>query len=121
MLREEIKRVWEGIPESTELGKYGGNLTGREGIKVAWVYRRTPDERYGLKRGIRGRKIRSTIPDESANKPADLVCRNFTALRPNQLWVADLIYVAVRSGFVCAAFVIDTFARFIVGCRDLNL
>lgn len=45
----------------------------------------------------------------------DLVGKNFTTLRPNQLWAADLTYVAVRSGFVYAAFVIDTFARFIVG------
>ncbi len=69
----------------------------------------------GLKGVVRGRKIRTTIPDESANKPADLVGKNFTALRPNQLWVADLTYVATWSSFVYVAFVIDTFARFIVG------
>lgn len=71
----------------------------------------------GSKSVVRGRKIRTTIPDESASRPADLVGKNFTTLRPNQLWVADLTYVAVRSGFVYAAFVIDTFARFIVGWK----
>jgi len=75
----------------------------------------------GSKSVVRGRKIRTTIPDESANRTADLVGKNFTALRPNQLWVADLTYVAVRSGFVYAAFVIDTFARFIVGWRILEV
>ena len=69
----------------------------------------------GSKSVVRGRKIRTTIPDESADRTAYLVGKNFTTLRPNQLWVADLTYVAVRSGFVYAAFVIDTFARFIVG------
>ena len=75
----------------------------------------------GLKGVIRGRKLRTTIADESLARPADLVGKNFTALRPNQLWVADLTYVAVRSGFVYAAFVIDTFARFIVGWRILEV
>ena len=75
----------------------------------------------GLKRVVRGRKIRTTIPDESANRPADLVCRNFTALCPNQLWVADLTYVATWSSFVYVAFVIDIFARFIVGWRILGV
>ncbi len=75
----------------------------------------------GSKSVVRGRKIRTTIPDESANRTADLVGKNFTALRPNQLWVADLTYVAVRSGFVYAALVIDTFARFIVGWQILEV
>ena len=48
-------------------------------------------------------------------RPADLVERDFTAIRPNQLWVADLTYVATWSGFVYVAFVIDVFSRFIVG------
>jgi len=75
----------------------------------------------GLKGIIRGRKIRTTIPDESANKPADLVGENFTALRPNQLWVGDLTYVATWSSFVYVAFVIDILLRFIVGWRILEV
>src|SRR5690606_4017154 len=57
------------------------------------------------------------IPAEDAARPADLVNREFTATRPNQLWVADFTYVATWSGVVYVAFVIDVFARFIVGWR----
>ncbi len=55
-----------------------------------------------------------------ADKPLDLVNRNFSAERPNQLWVADITYVATWSGFVYVAFVIDVFSRYIVGWRVLN-
>jgi len=48
----------------------------------------------GLAGAVRGRKVRTTVSDEAATHPADLVERNFTATRPNQLWVADLTYVA---------------------------
>jgi transposase InsO family protein len=54
-------------------------------------------------------------PDETTARPADLVERNFSATRPNQLWVADLTYVATWSGFVYVALVIDAFSRFLVG------
>jgi len=57
------------------------------------------------------------VPDTSAARPADLVKRAFAATRPNELWVADLTYVATSKGFVYVAFVIDVFARMIVGCR----
>ena len=59
----------------------------------------------GLAGVVRGRKVRTTIPCEAAARPADLVERNFTATRPNQLWVADLTYVATWAGFVYVAFV----------------
>ena len=71
----------------------------------------------GLQGVIRGRKCKTTVPDETAVRPLDLVDRNFTAPRPNQLWVADLTYVATWRGFVYVAFVIDAFARRIVGWR----
>ena len=64
-----------------------------------------------------GRKWRTTIPDAAAARPADLVNRQFQAERPNQLWVADFTYVATWSGVVFVAFVIDVFARRIVGWR----
>ncbi|MCK4547890.1 MAG: IS3 family transposase, partial [Candidatus Eisenbacteria sp.] len=73
--------------------------------------------RMGLVGVIRGRKPRTTIPDEAATRPADLVERDFTASHPNQLWVADLTYVATWAGFVYVAFVIDVFSRMIVGWR----
>ena len=71
----------------------------------------------GLQGAIRGRQFKTTIADNSASHPADLVQRQFTATRPNQLWVADLTYVATWTGFVFVAFVIDVFSRKIVGWR----
>jgi hypothetical protein len=84
--------------------------------------------RMGLKGVVRGKKVRATIADEVAVRPADVVERDFTAMHPNQLRVADLTYVATWAGFVSAAFVIDVFSRMIVGwrvsrspCSDLAL
>src|SRR5210317_316509 len=71
----------------------------------------------GLQGIVRSKKIRTTIADEAAARPADLVERDFTALHPNQLWVADLTYVATWLGMVYVAFVIDVFSRMIVGWR----
>ena len=71
-------------------------------------------------RNTHGKKPQTTIPDEAALRPPDLVGRDFTATRPNQLWVADLSYVATWSGFVYVAFVIDVFSRNIVGWRVMN-
>jgi len=66
---------------------------------------------------VRGRRCRTTIADEAAAQPLDRVKRQFTAARPNQLWVADFTFVATWGGFVYVAFVIDVFARRIVGWR----
>jgi transposase InsO family protein len=75
----------------------------------------------GLRGAVRGRKYkRTTIVDEGTQRPADLVRRDFTAKRPNQLWVADLTYVATWAGFVYVAFVTDVFSRKIVGWRVSN-
>ncbi len=72
----------------------------------------------GLQGAVRGRAYkRTTIADETAQRPMDLVQRDFTANRPNQLWVADLTYVATWRGFVYVAFVTDVFSRKIVGWR----
>ena len=89
----------------------------REGIPVArcTIERLMPG--LGLVGIRRGKRWRTTIPDATAPRPADLVERNFTAERPNQLWVADLTYISTWSGKVYAAFVIDVFSRFIVGWR----
>jgi putative transposase len=70
-----------------------------------------------LKGVVRGRRLRTTIPEDAAERRLDLVARDFTATRPNQLWVSDLTYVATWRGFVYVAFVIDVFARRIVGWR----
>jgi putative transposase len=65
----------------------------------------------------RGKKYRTTIPDEAAARPADLVDRRFTPPAPDQLWVADFTYVATWAGTVYVAFVIDAYARRILGWR----
>jgi transposase InsO family protein len=74
----------------------------------------------GLRGVVRGRKVKTTITDELAERPLDLVKRDFTADRPNQLWVVDLTYVATWAGFVYVAFITDVFSRKIVGWRVSN-
>jgi transposase InsO family protein len=71
----------------------------------------------GLQGVVRGPKRRTTISRDQTEYPADLVKRQFAAIRPNQLWVADLTYVATWAGFVYVAFVIDVFSRRIIGWR----
>jgi putative transposase len=72
----------------------------------------------GLKGVVRGGyKTRTTTPDEAADRPPDLVKRNFAAPAPNRLWVADITYVWSWSGFCYTAFVTDVFSRLIVGWR----
>lgn len=71
----------------------------------------------GLRGVLRGKKLRTTVPDSSAAYPLDRVNRQFTAERPNQLWVADFTYVSTWQGWLYVAFVIDVFARRIVGWR----
>jgi transposase InsO family protein len=73
--------------------------------------------RMGLRGVIRGKSTRTTVPDKATPCPADKVNRRFRAPRPNALWVSDFTYVATWQGFVYVAFVIDTFARRIVGWR----
>ncbi|CAA2102046.1 hypothetical protein MBUL_01486 [Methylobacterium bullatum] len=71
----------------------------------------------GLQGVVRGKTVRTTIPDPAAACPLDRVNRQFKAACPNRLWVTDFTYVATWSGFVYAAFVVDVFARRIVGWR----
>ena len=73
-----------------------------------------------LKGVVRGEKKRTTIPDEDAARPSDLVDRSFEAEGPDRLWVADLTHVPTWSGFAYAAFVVDAFSRFLVGWRVSN-
>jgi putative transposase len=113
-LKAEIARVHD-----EHFGVYGARKVWRqlhrEGIAVA---RCTVERLMGelhLEGVRRGKPRRTTTPDATAARPADLVDRDFAAQRPNQLWVADLTYVATWSGFVYVALVIDAFSRFIVG------
>ena len=73
--------------------------------------------RMGLQGVIRGRRVRTTVSDRAAPCPLDRVNRQFQPPRPNVLWVSDFTYVATWSGFVYVAFVIDAYARRIVGWR----
>jgi putative transposase len=116
VLRDEIERV-----RRENFNVYGPRKVWRELRREGTVVARCTIERLmrdlGLRGVVRGRKFKTTIVDDSAARPADLVQRDFTATRPNQLWVADLTYVATWRGFVYVAFVVDAFARRIVGWR----
>ena len=115
-LREHIGRIWKNNFCVYGVRKVWLQL-GREMIPAArcTVARLMRD--LGLHGATRGRKFKTTIGDDSAVRPLDLVKRTFRATRPNQLWVADLTYVATWCGFVYVAFVIDVFSRRIVGWR----
>lgn len=89
----------------------------REGIAVARCTIERLMKQLGLRGVRRGKRVRTTIPDVSAPRPLDRVNRQFKADRPNQLWVSDFTYVSTWQGWLYAAFVIDVFARRIVGWR----
>ena len=116
VLCEEIERVWKENRQVYGARKVWRQL-GRERIPTARCTVERLMRRLGIYGAVRGRKPKTTIPDEAAARPADLVERDFTADQPNQLWVADLTYVATWLGFVYVAFIIDVFSRKIVGWR----
>ena len=107
-----------GVPGSgcMEPARYGasysvkglGWLAARWNVSCGWK---------GLKGVVRGETKRTTIPDEDAARPPDLVDRSFEADRPDRLWLADITYVPTWSGFAYVALVIDAYSRFIVGWR----
>jgi transposase InsO family protein len=115
-LCDRIRRVWEENFRVYGVRKVCRQRR-REGLDVARCTVERLMRTLGLQGAVRGCKARTTIPDDAAARPADLVNRTFVAERPNALWVADLTYVATRRGFVYVAFVIDVFARMIVGWR----
>jgi transposase InsO family protein len=112
----EIRRVFE-----ENFGVYGARKVwrqlGREDFAVARCTVERLMRALGLQGAVRGRKCRTTIADDSTERPLDRVHRQFQASRPNQLWVADFTYVATWAGFVYVAFVVDVFARRIIGWR----
>jgi putative transposase len=115
-LTDEVERVWQQNRRVYGACKVWRQLN-REGIPTARCTVERLTRRMGLRGVVRGHRPRTTIPEEVAARPLDLVQRDFTATRPNQLWVADLTYVATWAGFVYVAFVIDVFSRMIVGWR----
>jgi transposase InsO family protein len=117
MLAPQVQRVWREHREVYGVRKVWKQLR-REGYAVARCTVARLMRRLGLAGVVRGRRFTvTTAPDLAAARPPDLVARQFTAERPNQLWVADLTYVATWRGFVYVAFVIDVFSRRIVGWR----
>jgi transposase InsO family protein len=119
VLEPEIRRVWE-----ENFRVYGARKVWRQLNREAIEVARCTVERLMAKLGIhgvvRGKAYKTTIADESAHRPADLVERRFSASAPNELWVADITYVATWRGLVYVAFVIDVFSRMIVGWRVWN-
>ena len=116
-LRSKIRRVHE-----ENFSVYGAEKVWRqlkrEGVKVARCTVERLMRGMGLRGAVRGRAYKvTTVADESALRPQDLVQREFVATKPNQLWVADFTYVATWLRFVYVAFVIDVFSRAIVGWR----
>ena len=119
-LCEQIERVWKD-----NLGVYGVRKVWRqlkrEGVEVARCTVARLMRQMGLEGARRGRRFKkTTVVDEAADRPLDLVDRDFTASRPNQLWVADLTYVPTWVGFAYVAFITDVFSRKIVGWRVSN-
>ena len=112
----EIRRVYDDNFQVYGARKVWRRL-GRDGIGVARCTVERLMRSLGLQGVVRGAKRRTTISRDQTEYPADLVKRQFTAVRPNQLWVADFTYVATWAGFVYVAFVIDVFSRRIIGWR----
>ena len=115
-LKPEILRVF-----SENFGVYGIRKVWRQMQREGFAVARSTVARLmrdlGLRGVIRGKRVRTTVSDKTAPCPLDHVNRQFSAPAPNMLWVSDYTYVATWAGFVYVAFVIDTYARRIVGWR----
>ena len=118
-LRGEILRIWDD-----SFGLYGVRKVWRqlqrEGVEVARCTVERLMRQMGLSGAVRGKRFKTTVVDEAAERPADLVNREFSAPAPNRLWVADITYVASWRGHLYVSFVIDVFSRYVVGWRVSN-
>ena len=112
----DIERIWQ-----TNWQVYGANQVWRqmrhEGIHVARCTVERLMRRLGLQGAHRGKKVRTTVADKFATCPLDHVNRQFHAKRPNELWVSDFTYVSTWQSWLYIAFVIDVFARRIIGWK----
>jgi putative transposase len=115
-LKVDIRRVFDANFEVYGVRKVWRQLK-RDGQDVARCAVERLMRAMGLRGAVRGKPARTTVSDKAAPCPLDKVNRQFKAPRPNALWVSDFTYVATWQGFVYVAFVIDTFARRIVGWR----
>jgi putative transposase len=116
VLSAAIRRVWEENFRVYGVRKVWRQL-GREGVSVARCTVARLMHRMNLEGVVRGKAAKTTISNRATPCPADRVNRQFQAPRPNVLWVSDFTYVATWAGFVYVAFVIDAYARRIVGWR----
>lgn len=115
-LMPQIRRVWDENFAVYGVRKVWRQMR-RERVDVARCTVARLMKRLGLRGVIRGKPVRTTVSDPKLACPLDKVQRQFTADRPNALWVSDFTYVSTWQGFVYVAFVIDVFARKIVGWR----
>jgi putative transposase len=115
-LCEKIRRVFDSNFQVYGARKVWRQLN-REGENVARCTIERLMRDMGLEGAVRGKPVKTTVSDRKAPCPLDKVNRQFQASRPNALWVSDFTYVATWQGFVYVAFVIDAFARRIVGWR----
>ena len=115
-LCQEIRRVWDENKQVYGVRKVWKQLR-REGHGTARCTVERLMRRLGLRGVIRGRTVKTTVSDKATPCPLDKVNRQFRAARPNALWVSDFTYVSTWQGFVYVAFVIDVFARRIVGWK----
>jgi len=116
VLAPQIERVWQANMQVYGADKVWHQMN-REGTIVARCTVERLMKHLGLQGVRRGKVVRTTIPDKSVACPLDRVNRQFKAERPNQLWVSDFTYVSTWQGWLYVAFVIDVFARRIVGWR----
>ena len=119
VLEPQVERVWRANLQVYGVDKVWRQLQ-REGFVVARCTVERLMRRRGLRGVIRGKVVRTTIGDAKAPCPQDRVNRQFKAERPNQLWVSDFTYVSTWQGWLYVAFVIDVFARRIVGWKVSN-
>jgi putative transposase len=115
-LKVEVRRVFEENFSVYGVRKIWRQLQ-REGFEVARCMVARLMKEMGLQGAIRGKPVRTTVSNRAAPCPLDRVNRQFQAPQPNALWVSDFTYVATWAGFVYVAFVIDAFARRVVGWR----
>jgi len=115
-LMPQIQRVWHANFQVYGAGKVWRQLN-REAVPVARCTVERLMKRLGLEGARRGKVVKTTVADKALPCPLDRVNRQFKAERPNQLWVADFTYVSTWQGWLYVAFVIDVFARRIVGWR----
>lgn len=112
----QIQQVWDENLQAYGADKVWRQLR-REGVAVARCTVERLMRKLGLKGVRRGKPVKTTVSNPEAACPEDRVNRQFTAERPNALWVSDFTYVSTAQGFVYVAFIIDVFARYLVGWK----